>query len=336
MNKVVCVLLVMIASLPGFSQDLVITTVTTPAYANRYESLKAIVTVKNQGIVAISQNSLVAMYLSTDNTLSQDDAIVGFANPDPLLPNQSQDASNSSAERVEVLAGTYYLIMKADDSNLIAETDETNNTYVIPGFVVSPADVDLSFKNLSVGAVVAQNDRLPLNYLIQETGSTAISGGIYVSFYLSTDDALDALDPGMSYFYLFLEERDTVRGLAWHSLTIPAVAPGQYYVIGKVDADYSGNSEFDESNENNNTFAVPVTITPPDIDFDFSQSLTIATLQSFGSTNSIVIDADLKNTGTTGVLGYHADIYLSTDQQLDAGWHDKVCAKSSSGNRQRV
>jgi hypothetical protein len=70
----------------------------------------------------------VNAYLSSDNVLSANDASIGSFAADPLGPNQTiNQLPVATPTPATLAAGQYYLILKTDSNNQIAETNENNN-----------------------------------------------------------------------------------------------------------------------------------------------------------------------------------------------------------------
>jgi GEVED domain/CARDB/Domain of unknown function DUF11/Secretion system C-terminal sorting domain len=82
---------------------------------------------KNIG-TAPAPNALIAVYISSDNVLSSDDVVV---NNYPEIPAGTTSFQASSfVPTATVAVGSYYLILKVDANNQIAESNENNNVLV--------------------------------------------------------------------------------------------------------------------------------------------------------------------------------------------------------------
>lgn len=293
------------------SQDLIVTNVSGSKTVTQYTTLSVDVTIKNQGIVPINKVFQTGVYLSTDNVRSSDDFYLSSNIVSTLADNG--EAAMTLSETISLNPGTYYVIVETDYNKAIAETDETNNQTVIANYVVEAAFIDFSFSSLTyAGLTVAPYDCMLPTYKIQNTGSTIVPF-VYTSFYLSTDNTLDATDQRLGSSDLsFVESEASDR------VPIPVVADGNYYIIARTD-DFYGTPRYNETNESNNTQATAITIGSPNIDLD--AATPVRPLADFidGPIREVMIRFDLSNNGTTGAVGYDVAVYLSADEAYDEG-----------------
>lgn len=317
MNKVyffaIAILFFTFSQFTSLSQDLIITDVSGSKTVTQYTTLSVDVTIKNQGIVSINETFLTNAYLSTDSVRSWGDVDFSGEVLSTLAANGQMVITLSG--KVSLNPGTYYLLVITDGNNLITETDETNNQTVIASYVVTAPNVDLSFASLTyAGLTVAPYDCMFPTYKIQNNGTTAISS-VHTNFYLSTDKILDASDRQLDYG-LYSRVGDVSSD---DLVPIPAVTNGSYYIIARTD-DYSGNSEYNETNESNNTQVTAITIKSPNIDLDAASTSYHPSVDTYRpDPNSIEVTYELKNNGTTGALRYDIAVYLSTDSLFDEG-----------------
>jgi len=83
--------------------------------------------VKNQGTVSTGSGFSVRLYLSADNVITTADTFLG-SRTSPALSPGAIDQKNTTVAIPSVVPGTYFLGAIADDPNVIAETNETNNS----------------------------------------------------------------------------------------------------------------------------------------------------------------------------------------------------------------
>jgi subtilisin family serine protease len=113
---------------PVARPDLIVTNVTAPASGTRGSAMSTSFTIKNQG-TATASSFYVQVYLSqNDASLGAADVAYWYCRYDELVANASATCSFSGPVPTSILAGTYYLIVNADDGRAVAESDETNNT----------------------------------------------------------------------------------------------------------------------------------------------------------------------------------------------------------------
>ncbi|MCC6724097.1 MAG: hypothetical protein IT258_06265 [Saprospiraceae bacterium] len=87
----------------------------------------------NAGTAAVPGNFTIKSYISTDQTLSSNDVQDGNINTGNYAAGFSvQNVPGASTIPASLAAGQYYLIVKIDGDNAIAESNENNNTVVKP------------------------------------------------------------------------------------------------------------------------------------------------------------------------------------------------------------
>jgi subtilase family serine protease len=207
------------------------------------------------------------VYLST-NALWDSTAIAlnsGYETG-PFAPGESYWRTN--ALRVPVVrSGTYYFIFKTDTQNSLIESDEDNNTLVVPVvFTVQPPDLAPLVSEIATAFTGPPNPSLTLIWGVTNQG-TGLARGYWAGWYdgvlLSTDPVLDGQDALLAGW---LDGGPLVAGGSYwrtNSVIVPITQSGTYYLIFKAD-------RFDylyEEDKNNNVAVVPVafTVLPPDL-----------------------------------------------------------------------
>jgi subtilase family serine protease len=145
-----------------------------------------------------------------------------------------------------IAIGAYYLIAKADGDNVVAETQEANNTIARP-LTIGP---DLIVTSISSPFGIAAGSTVLVTDVVQNSGRDA-AGPSTTRFYLSTDLVLDAGDVQLAGGRAVpaLAAGESSSGST--AITIPAgTVPGYYYyVFAAADAD----GAVTEAQERNNT-----------------------------------------------------------------------------------
>ncbi|MBI3604739.1 MAG: hypothetical protein HY202_01780 [Nitrospirae bacterium] len=120
------------------SVDLVVSSLSAATSATVGTSYTVTDTVTNLGISPTGAGGFVeAYYLSSTSTFSTATATwIGYRWVDTLGAGGSSTATTTFTMPNWVNAGTYYLIANADDNNVIAETNENNNTLTMTGTVI--------------------------------------------------------------------------------------------------------------------------------------------------------------------------------------------------------
>lgn len=247
--------------------DITVTAVTVPPVVVVDEDITVSWTVQNISDIAASADWYDAIYLSRDAILDDeideelDDRWAG--NETPLAPGASYTVSQDVyIDPWDVAAGQWYLILAADAYRGQRETNEANNTFVIPIVVDAP---DLVVSSATAPAVVDHNQSISLSWTVTNTSANAtaqFSGDDYIVIsddqYFDWEDYwLDDFGPG-SFYPLDPGESYTAN----MNVTIwPDVPAGQKYLLIIAD----GDEDAGEANERNNVRAIPITINGPDL-----------------------------------------------------------------------
>lgn len=314
--------LLLVIVTPCLGQDLVITNVTGSTAVDKYAEIKFSITVKNTGIVSIQGNSVTgAAYLSTDGVINASDFELPTFYVPQLAPGESTVINYTdrysltnqfliNGVRKVVEPGLYKLILNVDSYNRIIETDETNNTFILPGFTVKEPNVNLKFNHLSFSSYsVTAHSGVVAIFEASNTGTTDLAWFVGYSFYLSNDQVFSDDD-----VFIDAEQSRLLTGtdiftnnVSDDKLVIPNVTPGQYYIIANID-DNNGRTVFVETNETDNFIVSdPVTISPSNIDISPTR-LSIFSIDH----DYISGDLTIRNFGTTQVEEFSIDAYLST------------------------
>jgi uncharacterized membrane protein len=145
------------------------------------------------------------------------------------------------------LAGTYYIIARADAGNVEAETSETNNTRSSSIRI----GVDLVVSTLTVPlAPVAPGQVINLAETTRNQGSMSTAGATLTRFYWSTNSTYDTSDVALGERVVGPLDAGANSGPVNTAVTVPSTATGgTYYIIARSDADTTET----ETSETNNT-----------------------------------------------------------------------------------
>jgi hypothetical protein len=111
--------------------DLTVSSPSAPSSATSGASITVSCTVSNVGF-GNAASSTLAYYLSTNSIYDSGDTPLGNSGVASLVPNASAFKSASVSLPAGLTAGTYYILFRADDSNVVAETNENNNVAATP------------------------------------------------------------------------------------------------------------------------------------------------------------------------------------------------------------
>jgi hypothetical protein len=304
-----------------FCQDLVVADVIGPKTHARYQSFLPSIVIKNQGIVDIEKTYIVHyVYFSLDDKIDATDKQLDVLFSGKLAAGEIETLTASDFRNIDVAPGNYYLIIDLDVQSTVTETDEENNIFIEPGYVVTASDVDWEGIELKAfNSFITSRAQVQLSF--KNNGSKDVGGELYVSVYLSSDSVFDASDILTTKYSEEIElgGPDVFEGIFINS-AIPKVDLGEYYFIARLDyEDWRKESQFEETNESNNIiFSQRILLEQMEADL----TITYAEFNSITSNDvSLFGSAIIENDGITlpAAIGpVEAKLFLSSDMTLDA------------------
>ena len=284
--------------------DLLVNSITAPATAGADADIVIAETTRNQG-TGLSAASATAFYLSTNTTLDAADIRIGTRSVSTLGPGATEAASTTVRIPSSTVAGSYYVLAKADWEDAIVENIETNNTRASGVVKVGP---DLTVSALTVPATAAAGGTLSVSDTTKNDGAGAAESST-TRFYLSVNGTLDASDVVLGTRVVPLLNGGA-SSTATTTVTVPgSTATGTYYVLAQADA----VSTIGESLETNNTRSSGTVKVGPDL---LVTVLTAPTLAAAG--NSINVTDTTANQGAGPAAVSSTAFYLSTNSVFDA------------------
>jgi len=226
--------------------------------------------------------------------------------------------------------GEYNIVMAVDTASTVDESDETNNTQVMPMYVGQGGEpggqTELIAQNFNLPGTDPINwgSTLQVEADVQNTGDTD-AGPFDVTIYLSADDMLDGGDTVLNSF--------TVSSLAAGAtqpnnfgISLPASGTdGDYYLFMEVDSGHV----IDEPNEQDNTWQMPIYIgegggpgpgPEPVAGIDLTtHPLEIPAELDFIWGQTYPMPLDVFNQGDTDAGPFTITLAFSTDATFDAG-----------------
>ena len=189
---------------------------------------------------------------------------------------------------------------------------------LIPTSVLTPTSVappenlaDLKISGVTAPTVITKGQTISTSWTVTNQGSNSTQSRWYDNIYLSDDITLDSTDILITGF---TADTDLAGGSAYtqtKSITIPTTAGlGNKYLLFTVNP---GNTEI-ESERTNNAYALPVTITNPDL------IVTAATAPSTATERSLItVNWTVKNQGNVlaNANGWYDSVYLSDNTIFD-------------------
>jgi subtilase family serine protease len=232
--------------------DLAVSAFTVPTTAAAGASITVTDTTKNQG-AGSAVVSTTAFYLSTNPVFEVGDLLLGSRAVPGLAAGATSSGSTVLGIPAGTASGTYYVVARADADDVVAETQEGNNTSARQ-VQIGP---DLLIPTLTVPGTATAGATITVSDTTKNQGGGAASAST-TRLYLSTDSTFDPADlPLASRGVAALAAGATSSGTT--AVTIPAdTAVGTYYVVARADAD----DTVTETVEGNNTVVRSIQIGP--------------------------------------------------------------------------
>ena len=283
--------------------DLQVSALTAPTAAAAGAQISITDTTINDGAGNVGGTSKTRYYLSTSPTLDGNSVALV---PDRAVSDLAPRAKNTGTVTVTLpqdIAGSFYLIAKADADGLFGEVDEANNTRSR----TIQIGADLTLSALSAAAAVTSPGILSVTDTTKNIGSGTSSPETKTKFYLSTDASFDAGD-------LFLAERGVpalapnASNTATTLVPIPANSGGNYFLVAVVLAGGAG-----EVATGNNTRSRGLAIGP-----DFIVG-TLNSPTAGGANLPITVTEGTRNNGSNHTGTVTTSYYLSPTSTLAPG-----------------
>ena len=284
--------------------DLVIGAIGVPASATPGAIISITDATKNQG--GASNASSTAFYFSNNVLLDAADKLLGARDVPSLDAGALSNGSTDVTVPANLTTGTYYVLAKADNGNVVTESQEGNNVRFSGAIRVGPDLIVSTFTapgNGGAGANVSVTDTT------KNQGSVP-AGSTKTAFYLSNNAVLDAGDPLLGNRVIPQLAADaTSTGTT--SVQIPqGTTTGTYFLFAKSDVD----GQVTESSETNNaSFGVVIRVGP---------DLTVASVTGPGTAatgSAVTLNDTTRNSGGGAAPASSTKLYLTTNLSVDAG-----------------
>jgi Ca2+-binding RTX toxin-like protein len=285
----------------GIGPDLTVLATPDVVLAADGQSFSLSYEIKNIGTFA-APASKVAIYLSSDATITSADTLLGTEQFAALLAGQK--ASGGGTFSLSGFAGgTWYVGVVADYDGKIGELSETNN--------IKTALISFG-TDLTVAAdppvIAANGASLSLDYVVSNNGPVA-AGATKTGIYLSTDATIDKTDTLIGIDDVAAIAGNAIRS-AGGDFDLPAGLKAGKYYVGLI-ADHNGTiTELDETN--NTAIAGQITL-GADLDVRVAPVLDIVWA---GTGGTFELTYRLENRGNYAAAASQAGIYLSTDSTI--------------------
>ena len=230
--------------------DLTVTTVDAPATGFSGQNMTVSWTVLNNGSnPTIGSRWVDEIVLSLDQIDDPSDRVVGSKQHNGVLNGQTSYNDVLSVFVPQGFTGQYYVFVRTDRRNEVAESNENNNSAAdeIVFNLTPPADLVIS--NINAPSSGSPGESITFNWTTQNSGAHPATGLWNDAVYLSSDQTWDIGD------VLIGRQTQTgplAAGQSYNgqlTVTLPAINLGNYYVIVLSDA----QNRVRETNDGNNT-----------------------------------------------------------------------------------
>jgi subtilase family serine protease len=282
----------------------------------------------------------VGFYLSTDNTITTGDRLLGFTDINALAAgattaNLAQSLTLPGAsDTFWRTSGPYFIGMIVDSANSIVETSEVNNanqgngtdwddvTVTLP----PPPTVDLVGSLFDSTESLTAGGSTTISFAVQNTGTVG-AGAFKVRFYLSTDSTITATDRLLGTADINALGANASTGTLTRSVTLPGATDavwrgtGSYFLGMVVDADNTVVETNDTNNANrgNGLDWDEVTVTLPPAPTTDLAGLFFDAPASGAAGGSLNVSFAVQNTGNRAAGAFKVGLYLSTDSTITPG-----------------
>jgi len=291
---------VKMGSIIAVGPDLMVQTLTAPSTAAAGSTISISDATKNQGAGSASA-STTSFFLSSNVLLEDTDTPVGTRSIGTLAPNTASTGTSVLTIPSGTVAGTYYVIAKADGPGAVQETQELNNVKFSTAIKVGLVE-----SSTSVPTAAGAGFPLTVTDTVKNQGS-GTAGPSTTSFYLSTNFSLDSTDT-------FLGSRSVPSlgaGLTNAGSTTVTIPPGTelgtYYILVSSD----DTNAVAESAETNNV-SYGITKVGPDLTVS---GLTAPTSAVAGATISVTDTVKNAGGGSSGASTMR--VYFSANITFD-------------------
>lgn len=283
--------------------DLMVSALSVPTSAGQGMTIALTDTTKNSGAGSAGA-SVTRFFLSPNTSLSETDWALETRPVGTLAPGAVSVWTTNVTIPGTVPTGSYYLIALADVTNVVGETSESNNTR----YSLIRVGPDLQVSTLSVPSRLASGGTFTLSDTTKNAGQ-APAGASTTAFYLSENTAVGPTD-------FRFEQVRPVPALGAGAIstgpttvTLPAYAPGTYYIVAAADDMQAVGETFEINNERSMLVHIG-----PDLDVT---SVTAPSTAVAGA--SITINSTVKNLGADVAPASTTRFYLSANTAFDAG-----------------
>ncbi len=298
--------------------DLRVTLITNNSSINAGQPTPISWTVANQGTGETLETSWVdRVYLSQTAILNTQTAtVIGAYSHEGVLNSGANYSRTENIVIPNTAQGTYYVIVTTDASENVEECSNNGDNTATSQISMTVANTlpDLQVSNAALVQNFIAGQNVGIQWTVTNSGQVAANNVNWSdAVYFSTDNVLDGNDRLLNSKIV---SGPLAVGGSYNQqtqVTLPIIAPGNYFLIVRTD---ENNSVFEGLAENNNTNSVAIPFDVPPADLQVT-AINIPTNGYSGVT--MPVSWTVQNTGTNETIGsaWTDAIVISLDQILD-------------------
>ncbi|MDA3787937.1 MAG: PKD domain-containing protein, partial [Desulfobacula sp.] len=250
------------------------------------------------------------IYLSLDVNLNpEEDILLKTVGSGGSLNAQADYARSITANIPNGISGDYYLILYADASNEVPESNENNNSAASAVSIELTPPPDLQITSFTIPSEGISGQPIDVNFTVENKGTgPANRSKWYDAVYLSANDVLDSSDIRLNTIAhtSVLNPTDSYNLIP--DVELPGYVSGIYYVIIKTD---NRNDIYEHDAEDNNVVTsqpIAITMLPP-ADLVVTD---ITVPESAAPGNPVTISWTIENQGQNTAVGRMKEgVYIS-------------------------
>lgn len=304
--------------------DLTVPSVVAPNQAFFDQGIQVQWTVTNAGPGATNGEWIDQIYLSTDQTISNDDQYLGARQNVSYLNAGESYIVSADVNIPRGVFGNLFIIVRTDGGNSVGEDNDANNTRAKAINIQIPPLPDLQVPFVQAPEEAFAGQPMLVNWRVENRGTGNMSpqqnnwvDRIYLSQDTTFNPAVDRLIGTRGNTAPLAQNAGyTVNGF---SVTLPLDIIGDWYVFVVTD----GNNQIYEFNGENNNFnydsqqpgsPVMIRATPPDL--VIPNALAAPATANAGT--PVAVSFTVRNQGAFDATpAWYDKIYLSSDQTLN-------------------
>ncbi len=220
--------------------------------------------------------------------------------------------------------GEYYVGIYLDTTDIIVESDETNNFLFDPDTMVITGNPAPEYRDLTPSNVAASSSQVFAGHTIDlafdiENLEVDDVASYSVGLYFSSDPDITTGDIPLCTY----ADDDGIAGMATEShvtsCTVPAL-DGDYFFGVVVDP----SDAISETDETNNTGSDPLIVTVTPLDVDLSPSAVTSSSYVVETDDVVDLGATITNSASTPSPVFDVSFYISADANIDTS-DELVC-----------